>query len=148
MSPERPPSRDELLAMAYVDGELDDATREEFEQRMKTSDGLRREVAEQTSLAVLARRLAPKEPMDHEWERLAADPVHRGGMSFGFALVVAGVLGLVAFGVTKLVTEDAIPLTLKLVLGALTGGLLCLFLVVLRARLRTLPYDAYTEVQR
>ena len=149
MSPEeRPPSRDELLAMAYVDGELDAGDREEFEQRMSQSDKLRREVAELSSLAVLARRMAPKEPKDYEWERLAEDPVHRGGLGLGFGLVVAGVLGLAAFGITKVATDDGIPITLKLVLGAMTGGLLCLFLVVLRARLRTLPYDPYTEVQR
>ena len=39
----------------------------------------------------------------------------------------------------------AIP---KILLAGLCGGALVLFLVTLRGRLRTLPYDPYTEIER
>jgi hypothetical protein len=57
------------------------------------------------------------------------------------------VIGAVGWGAWALATSDE-PLALKLVLGALLAGGFMLLLATLRARLRTLPYDPYTEIER
>lgn len=147
-SQERQPTRDELLAMAYVDGELDAASRAAFETRMREQRDLAREVAELQRLGVVARRMAPPEPQDAEWDRLRREPLQRAGRGLGFALVAAGLLGLVVFVGYVVARDDHLPLGLKLVIGAVSAGLLLLGLTVLRARLRTLPYDPYTEIRR
>lgn len=147
-SEDRPPDPDELLAMAYADGELDASTRAEFEARLGSDRPLARRVAEQQRLNLMMRSLAPPEPKDAAWAELNADALHRAGLSTGHALIfagAAGALGLLGWG---LVTNDAIPLPWKLALGALGVGLAALFLTVLRARLRTLPYDPYTSIER
>ncbi|MEC8494787.1 MAG: hypothetical protein VXZ39_07690, partial [Planctomycetota bacterium] len=57
------PPPDELLAMAFADGELSPEERLAFEQRMVREEGLARLVSEHMALDVLARRVAPKEPL-------------------------------------------------------------------------------------
>jgi anti-sigma factor RsiW len=146
MSP-REPTRDELLAMAYVDGELTPEGRAELEGRLGASPALRREVSQLKELELLARAAAPKEPMDHEWEELARDPVQRGTLGLGWILLGLGFLGLSGFGLWRLFRSDA-PLALKLLFAALLLGGALLFAATLRARLRTLPLDPYRKVQR
>ena len=144
---EREPTRDELLAMAYVDGELTTEGRTEFEGRLAASAELRREVTALQSLELLARAAAPKEPMDHEWDALARDPLQRGTRGLGWILLALGFLGGSAFGLWQLFASDA-PLALKLLFSALLLGGALLFGATLRARLRTLPLDPYRKVQR
>ena len=52
-----------------------------------------------------------------------------------------------AYALWKLFTAE-LPLVLVLVLSSLLAGIGLLFFVTLRARLRTLPYDAYRKVER
>ncbi|MEM7306196.1 MAG: hypothetical protein AAF682_05980 [Planctomycetota bacterium] len=144
---DRHPTRDELLAMAYVDGELEDDARREIEERLGSEPDLRREVAQHNQLAVLARQMAPPEPADYEWDRLEAEWVHRGGTSAGLVLVSVGAAGLALSALWWIWISSLHPAP-KAFAGALVAGALLLFLVTLRARLRTLPYDPYTKVKR
>jgi anti-sigma factor RsiW len=144
---EREPSRDELLAMAYVDGELDEAGRAELEQRLAASPELRREVSALRELELMARAAAPREPMDHEWQALARDPVQRSTLGLGWSLLVLGGLGVVAFGLWQLFRSDA-PLVLRLCVAAVSLGFGLLFGAVLRGRLRTRHLDPYRKVER
>jgi len=146
-SHDRAPSRDELLAMAYADGELDEGAARDLERRMADEPELVLEVAKHRRLEIIARRIVPPEPMDHEWERLRRGIVHGKGIPLGFALLLAGVLGLAGWIAFGLFTSDE-PLGLKLLVGAIGGGLTILFLVTLRGRLRMRAHDPYTEVQR
>jgi hypothetical protein len=145
---QREPSRDELLAMAYVDGELADDAVLEFERRLPDEPALVREVAELKRLEVIARQTAPPEPIDHEWNRLEKEVLHSGGNFLGFLLAALGTLGLSGWALIELFREDELGVFPKLLIAMTIGGFAILFLVILRARLRTLPYDPYTEVKR
>ena len=142
-----PPSRDELLAMAYVDGELAEDARRDFELRLTAEAPLALEVAELRQLTVLARQVAPPEPMDSEWDRLEKEWLHAGGQSLSLLLIAAGVVGLAGWG-AYLAATASFTLVPRVLLVSLLLGLAGLFLVSLRARLRTLPYDPYTKVKR
>lgn len=147
MAPASEPTRDELQAMAYADGELPEAERPEFETRLANDPALGRQVSEYLALAILARQVAPPEPMDHEWARLARDPVQRLGFAVGWLLLISGAFGIGGLSVYDIVGSDMATLEKVLAL-ALIGGFLSLLLVTLRGRLRTLPYDPYEKVQR
>ncbi len=144
---EREPLPDELLAMAYVDGELDAERRLAFEERLQREPELLREVAEQNTLAVLARQITPTEPMDHEWRRLEQETLHGQGIPLGLLLSAVGAAGLILWGMVGILIGD-LPAMLKVLFLLLLGGLSAVFLLILRARLQTLHLDPYTKVQR
>lgn len=144
---ERAPTQDELLAMAYADGELDDAARAGFEARLADDPGLRRELAELRELAVLTRQIAPPEPADHEWDRLSSEWLHQGGTQAGLGLLLIGAVGLAGALIWGLLSSD-LPTIVKVSGSAIAVGLALLFTTALRARLRTLPLDPYTKVKR
>lgn len=145
--PEREPTRDELLTMAYVDGELAPEARRDFEARLAGEASLRKEVAALQKLEVMARAVAPPEPMDHEWASLAQDPVHSGGTRLSILLGGLGAIVVSGWAIYALVTSD-LPALFKAAYLAMIAAVLIFFGVTLRARLRTLPYDPYTEVKR
>ena len=145
---DRPPSEDELRAMAWVDGELGPDEARAFEARMAREPALAREVTELRALELLARQMAPPEPADHEWERLAHEPLHREGTRLATGLILGGLTAAWIAMLWFLATAEDLELLPKTLLLAVLGGLTLLFLLVLRARLRTLPYDPYTKVKR
>ncbi len=149
MSVSRPPepTPDQLEAMAYVDGELDATARAAFEARLAHEPALLREVAELTQLGVLARQVTPREPKDFEWRRLEAETLHAGGTWLGLLASAVGAVGLLAWLSYRLLVSALEPLP-KTCLGLLLLGLLLVFLLIFRARLRTFPHDPYTEVER
>ena len=144
---DRDPSPDELLAMAYVDGQLDADQRREFEERLSKTPGLMREVAEQNALAVLARQTTPSEPMDHEWRRMEEESLHGLGIPIGLALSAIGAIGLILWGMFGILISD-LEVMIKVFFLLCMGGLAGVFLLILRARIRTHHLDPYTEVQR
>lgn len=142
------PGPEWLQAMAYADGELRGAERTVFEALLATRADLQREVAQLRRLQVLGRQMAAPEPMDFEWKRLEGDLVQRAGLGLGFALLLLGAAALLALALIGILMNEGLSLYVRLALGALLGGFLLLVVVFVRARLRTLPYDPYTEIQR
>ncbi len=145
---DKPPSADELLAMAYADGELSAEDVERFETRVKSEPTLVRLLAEHHALDVLARRVAPPEPADHEWNRLKVDPVFRASVSLGWSLVIAGAAISFVLAIWGIWTNEALPIWQRgVILGSLLGFVL-LFLSVLWRRVRSYPLDPYRHVER
>ncbi len=144
---ERPPSDDQILAMAYADGELAGTARVEFEARMSRDASLAREVVLQQRLHVLARHAAGSEPMDHEWDRIERSRLHRSGRGLAWTMIVAGSAGILAWAVVEEL-RSGLPLVPKISIALLLAGLAALFLITLRNRLRTMPYDPYSQVKR
>lgn len=144
---EREPTSDELLAMAYADGELAAAERAQFEARMRVEPALAREVAAQQRLHQLARHASGPEPMDAEWERVARSGAYRASLGLGVMLAIGGTLVLGAWALYALFVSS-IALVPKLAAGASIAGLFVLSVRALLARRRTRPYDPYSEVRR
>jgi anti-sigma factor RsiW len=139
--------RDQMLAMAYVDGELEVDQRRRFESRLAVEPALGKEVEELRKLALLSRRSIPPEPEDREWQRLGRDPLHRKGLRLGLWLCILAVTGFAAIlSVTVLGSQEHWALQLFLVSGA--AGVCLLALLTLRERLAVLPHDPYRKVHR
>ncbi len=141
------PTPEELRAMAYADGELSDDETREFERKMIDDPKLAREVAQLKRLEVLSRQVAGPEPMDAEWKRLAEDPWQQTGTNVGYAALLIAAVGLALCMVVGIAVAE-ISVLVKVLLLLVVGGFTLLLVLTLRARLRTLPYDPYTKVQR
>ncbi len=141
------PTREELLAMAYADGELPPEEAREFERLLESRADLRTDVARARRLAVLARQAAGPEPMDAEWARLALDPVQRVGLGLGWTLLAGAAAFGFGWGVFAVWTSS-LAWFAKLALSAAAFGVATLFATALRARLRTRAFDPYTEIRR
>lgn len=147
MSVQPAPTTDELLAMAYADGELAPDARAQFEARLLAEPRLRTLVAEQRQFAVLARESAPPEPL--ELERLH---VERGAPQAFLArlgrvlLVLACAYALVSLALGLCGARLSLPLAGAVLLGA--AGLGALALRAQRIRSATRHLDPYRNVQR
>lgn len=143
----RGPTTDELLAMAYADGELSAGARREFETRLAHEAPLRALVADQRRIAVLAREAAPPEPLELaalSFEKRVASALYLLG---GRAFLLLGALWLLTW-IALASVEGAWrpPLAGAALLAAAGVGLL-----LLRARATrraTLHLDPYRDVRR
>jgi hypothetical protein len=147
MRPDMEPTEDQLLAMAFADGELGEDSTSTFEARLAGEPQLAREVSDYQALQILGRQMAPPEPMDYEWERIAHDPVLRTGVGLGWLFVIVGLFGGSAFSIFEVVRSD-MPIVPKGLVLCLIAGFLLLLSMTARARWRTLPFDPYRKVQR
>ncbi len=139
--------KDQMLAMAYVDGELELAECRRFESRLAVEPALEKEVAELREFALLARRTIPPEPEDREWQRLGQDPLHRKGLRLGLWLCILAVAGFAAaLGVSVLGSNEHWTMQVFLLSGA--TGVCLVTLLTLRERLAVLPHDPYRKVHR
>jgi anti-sigma factor RsiW len=144
---EREPTADELLAMAYADGELAPEARAQFEARLAREPALRGEVASQHALALLARASAPPEPLELERLRVEREPLQRGLLAAAWALLVLGAAALVLAGEIALWTSRS-GLGVKFGVTALLTGLALLALRAARLRARTRHLDPYRDLKR
>ncbi len=141
------PLSDELLAMAYADGELTPEQRKSFEARLITETKLAEQLEEMRGLTLVARNLIPPEPEDREWRRISRDPLQSGGLRFAWLLCLLALLAMGA-GLAVSIGDDGTHWTWKagLILGGL--GLSLLLLLALRERLAVLPHDPYRKLMR
>lgn len=147
MNPTQEPTSDQLLAMAYVDHELDGSERVRFEARLAQEPQLAREVMELKRLVLISRTATPAEPIAHEWARLARSPLQRSLRAAAISLLLSGCAAALVFGAYELWTCDW-SLGLR-VAGLLLGsGLAFGLLAAWRARRRTQAYDPYRSIQR
>lgn len=144
---EKEPTRDQLLAMAYADGELSTESRRAFEARLSTEPELATEISEYRALQVITRQFAPPEPMDYEWQRIAEDPVEKAGHGLGWMLLVGGSVGLAGAGLLAIARSE-MEVWAKGSIVATLAGFFVLLLMTTQDRLRTLDLDPYRKVKR
>ena len=148
MTAQNEPTRSELLAMAYVDGQLSPEDRTSLEAGLATDPELARHLAHYQALDLVTRSMAPPEPGDQEWARLEGGALHGSGSRLAWSLVTIGGLGLAAYGTYDLATSDSITGLHKTSLLALLGGGLLLVGLAIHQRMRLLPFDPYRKVKR
>ncbi len=142
------PTEDELFAMAYADGELDSEARREAAKRIAEDDAFALRVAHYQRLDVTARTALSHEPQDTARAKLANEPLQRATLSLGWMTATFGFIAFYAWVFYEILQNEEMSGAPKVFLLCATGGLFLLFLSVLRGRLRELPYDPYTDIER
>jgi anti-sigma factor RsiW len=151
-SPNPPPETplteaDQMLAMAFADGELHGAELEAFTKRVSREPELARTVEEFRKLELLTRQLSPPEPRDLVWREHASGDLHRLAMFGSYAcFILAAAVGLGhVLGHALGVRLPGGPTSAAAL--AILGGLLML-LESLRWRHAERHHDPYIHVRR
>ncbi|MEW6455593.1 MAG: zf-HC2 domain-containing protein [Acidobacteriota bacterium] len=141
-----------ILLMKYLDNELSEEERENFQNHIKYCQECEKELNEFKKLKEVMKSMRYLEPQDEVWERYWTSIYNRLERGIGWILLSIGSIILLLYGAFKLI-EDLIKdptIALLVKIGAITflAGAVILFVSALRERIFVWKRDKYREVKR
>ena len=140
------------LMMGYLDDELTDEQRKEFEEHIASHPECKEEFEEFKKLNELTETLRLSEPEDKVWEEYWSASYNKYERNLGWILFSVAAILLLIYGGFKLIegiiVNPEIGMLLKGGLLVLIAGLAILFVSVLRERLFIRKKDRYDDVRR
>ncbi len=140
------------LMMGYLDNELSNEQRRQFEEHLAGCSECKDELKEFRKLKAITDEVTLVEPEDRIWQDYWDGIYNRIERSVGWIVFSVAAILLTIYGGFKLIEElikDAtIGMLLKAGLLALIVGLAILFVSVLRERLYFRQRDRYKDVRR
>lgn len=140
------------LMMGYLDGELDDEQKNDFQQHIASCTDCTAELEEFKNLKQMTDQVTLTEPEDKIWQLYWSNIYNRVERSVGWILLsIAGIFLLIYGGfklIEEIVNDPTIDKILKVTLIALIAGLSVMFVSVLRERLFIRKKDRYKDVRR
>lgn len=143
--------RRRLLA-GYVDGELTDQERQEFEQALKLDEELRAELKQFEQLKETTGQMQYADLPEEVWQTYWSSIYRKTERGLGWILISLGAIVLLMFGTYEvfheLYRDPGSPLWLKIGLTAGTAGAIVLLVSFIRERVFSYKRERYREVQR
>ena len=140
------------LMMAYLDDELNQEQRRAFEEHLASCPDCTRELKEFRKLKQMTDCVAFVEPEDRIWDQYWNNVYNRLERCTGWILFSVAAIALFIYGGFKLIEsiiqDPTVGLLMKIGLLALLGGLVILFVSVLRERVYFWTKDRYKDVRR
>ncbi len=137
----------ELLS-GYIDGELTQQDRQRVQLHCQSCSKCQAGLEE---LSVLRERVGKSKLSDVSqgvWRETMEDTPVKAARGFGWLLFIGGILIAVGMVVVEIISsESSMTLTERLIIGGIYGGLLLLFISVLRQRLIERKSDRYKDVE-
>lgn len=137
----------EVLITGYLDGEL---TQQESQQVRLHIEGCKSCSKTYTELKQMKTEMSELSYPQTDAEQLAAlenDLVTKTGQWSGWVLLLIGLLVMLGFGMYEFWTDPDVPGVVRFFYGAFQLGMLILFAIVLRQRLKTYRNDKYRKVK-
>ncbi len=140
------------LMMGYLDNELTDEQKKQFEEHLSGCPECAGELEEFRKLKAITDEVTLVEPEDRIWQDYWNSVYNRIERSVGWIVFSVAAILLTIYGGFKLIEDiikDAtVGMLLKVGLLALIAGLAILFVSVLRERLHFWQKDRYKDVRR
>jgi predicted anti-sigma-YlaC factor YlaD len=140
------------LMMGYLDNELNNEQRRQFEEHLRGCSECKDELKEFRKLKAITDEVTLVEPEDKIWQDYWSGVYNRIERSVGWIIFSVAAILLTIYGGFKLIEEmikdPDIEMMLKVGLLALIAGLAILFVSVLRERLHFWQKDRYRNVRR
>jgi predicted anti-sigma-YlaC factor YlaD len=140
------------LMMGYLDNELSDEQKRQFEEHLAGCSECKDELAEFKKLKAITDEVTLVEPEDKIWQDYWDGIYNRIERSVGWIVFSVAAILLTIYGGFKLIEElirdETIGMLLKIGLLVLIVGLAILFVSVLRERLYFWQRDRYRNVRR
>jgi hypothetical protein len=141
----------QLLA-GYVDNELTDREKSEFERELAVNAELQRELKEFNRLKAVTNQMKYADLPDEVWEAYWQSVYRKIERGAGWVLASVGAIILLVFGVfeafSKLYTDPSAPVWLKIGLTLASIGVIILLVSVFRERFFAYKRERYTEVEK
>jgi predicted anti-sigma-YlaC factor YlaD len=140
------------LMMGYLDNELSNEQRRQFEEHLSGCSECKKELKEFRKLKAITDEVTLVEPEDRIWQDYWSGVYNRIERSVGWIVFSIAAILLTIYGGFKLIEEmikdPNIETMLKVGLLALIAGLAILFVSVLRERFYFWKRDRYKDVRR
>jgi len=140
------------LMMAYLDNELNDQQKRAFEEHLAGCPDCTRELAEFRKLKRMTDCVAFVEPEDRIWDQYWGNVYNRIERGAGWLLFSVAAIILFIYGgfqlIEHIIDDPTVGVLMKIGLLALLGGLVILFVSVLRERVYFWSRDRYRDVRR
>lgn len=137
----------ELLS-GLIDGELTQQERQRVQLHCNSCGACAASLVELRSLRQRVGNARLSDVGEDKWRELMNESSVKTTRGIGWLLLIGGILLGVGAGVIEILSsESTMTLTEKLIVGGVYGGLLLLFLSVLRQRLIERKSDKYKDVE-
>jgi predicted anti-sigma-YlaC factor YlaD len=140
------------LISTYFDGELDADQKRLVQDHLKRCPECKREFDEMAKFEEVMGKMALKKPPEEAWKIYWSSVFNRMERQIGWILFSIGamiVLFFAGYHLLRGIIEDVTtPLILKVGILALLGGLVVLFMSVLRERIFVNKRERYKEIER
>lgn len=140
------------LMMGYLDDELTEQQRKEFEDHVASHQECAEEFEEFKQLGELTETLRLSEPEDRVWEEYWSGTYNKYERGIGWIVFSVAAILLLIYGGFKMIegviVNPTIGILLKGGLLLLIAGLAILFVSILRERLFIRKKDRYKDVRR
>lgn len=140
--------RIESDGMRYLDGEMRDDERVEFEKHLEECDSCRGNMERFRELQSLTRRIKMKDPTDAFWESYWRSIYRRLERSVGWIFIIAGGLMLVVYGLYQVIPTFRQITFEKVAIVVFVLGVVMLLVSVIRERIHQHKVDRYKDIQR
>jgi predicted anti-sigma-YlaC factor YlaD len=140
------------LMMAYLDNELNEEQKRAFEEHLAGCPDCTRDLAEFRKLKRMTDSVTFVEPEDRVWEQYWSNVYNRIERGIGWILFSVAAILLLIYGgfqaIESIIEDPAVGVLMKIGLLALLGGLVILFVSILRERVYFWSRDRYRDVRR
>jgi predicted anti-sigma-YlaC factor YlaD len=140
------------LMMAYLDNELNDEQKRAFEEHLASCLDCARDMKEFKRLKEMTDCVGLVEPEDRMWEQYWDSVYNRMERGIGWILFSVAAIALLLYGgfrlIESVIEDPTVGMLMKIGLLALLGGLVILFVSVLRERVYFWSRDRYKDVRR
>ena len=136
----------ELLS-GYVDGALTQQQRQLVSLHCEDCEECRETLTRLRELRQSIGKANLSDLCEDKWRETMNDPTVQTTRNIGWLMFIAGLLAIAGIGVFGFLFSDEIPVTMKLIMIGVYGGLATLFYSVLRQRLIERKTDKYKDVE-
>jgi predicted anti-sigma-YlaC factor YlaD len=140
------------LMMGYLDNELTDEQRRQFEEHLAGCPECANELEEFRKLKAITDEVTLVEPEDRIWQDYWDGIYNRIERGVGWIVFSVAAILLTIYGgfkaIEELIKDPDVEMIFKIGLLALIAGLAILFVSVLRERLHFRQKDRYKDVRR
>ena len=137
----------EMLS-GFIDGELTQQGQQRVQLHLEDCTNCRADFAELKAVRDRIRTARLNDVDHNRWRETMEDTGVSTSRGIGWLLVIGGIILAIGVAIVEFVTSaSSMPLIAKLIIGGVYGGILLLFVSVLRQRLIERKTDKYKDVE-